>query len=78
MWFGVDGYEGAIKISMIMLFPETRPFRSHNLMVQRTEAEPPSDYKGPRKEQEGEKHEWLYWEVSHPQSKLIYQMHWKW
>src|SRR5262249_6164279 len=33
-WFGVIGYEGAVKITMLMLFPLTRTYEYHKFRIQ--------------------------------------------
>lgn len=77
-WFGAMGYEGAFKISMLLLFPEEKPARSYELRVAPTNREAPVLYQGPRIVLEGEDGTWLFWEIPNPQASKVYRVDWKW
>jgi eukaryotic-like serine/threonine-protein kinase len=78
-WFGVIGYAGSVKASMLMLFPADRPFTSYKLRVA-TKAKPTElvNYSGPRIVFTGEGNRWLYWELPHPVEGNVYRIDWEW
>lgn len=83
-WFGVIGYEGSFKISMLMLFPADRPFHEYRLSVAPTHSgvpakqEGPSPYTGPVITFAGDDRSWLYWEIPNPKANTVYRVDWTW
>ncbi len=83
-WFGVIGYEGSVKATLLLIFPADKPYRSYQLKV----ATPlPSDpntrgdpvpYTGPRIAFGDADRTWLYWEVPKPQANTVYRADWEW
>ncbi len=82
-WFGVIGYEGSFKISMLMLFPENRPFSGYKLQVAPTRADNPKDrepvpYTGPVITFAPDDRSWIYWEIPDPKANHVYRVDWTW
>jgi hypothetical protein len=78
LWFGVIGYERSFKVSMLIVFPASKPYRTYNLMVARTIKDQPVAYNGPKILLTGGQRDWVYWEVPNPQAGYVYRLHWKW
>ncbi len=81
-WFGVIGYEGSVKASMLVLFPENRPFREYRLKSAPTndtsKGTDPQPYAGPRIAIAAPDRTWLYWEVPAPRRNTVYRVDWTW
>ncbi len=77
-WFGVVGFEGSVLTSMLMLFPDDRPFTSYTLRVAPTRNESPVPYTGPVVTFEADDRRWLYWEIPYPKAGHVYRIDWKW
>ena len=83
-WFGVIGYEGSVKTSMLILFPAGRPFRDYKLLYaptlrdDPTKREDPAPYTGPLITFAAEDKSWLYWEIPGPKAKHVYRVDWTW
>ncbi|MBP3957480.1 protein kinase [Gemmata sp. G18] len=83
-WFGVIGYEGSVKASMLMLFPEDHPFREHKFLYAPTKSddptkrEAPQPYTGPLITVAAEDKSWLYWEIPSPKANHVYRVDWTW
>ncbi len=83
-WFGVIGYEGSVKTSMLMLFPIDRPFREYRLLYaptrqdDRMKHEDLQLYTGPKITFTAEDKSWVYWEISEPEANHIYGIDWTW
>ena len=77
-WFGVVGNGESVKVAMLMLFPEAKPFRAFELKVAPTRNAPPEPYTGPVITFAGEDKSWLYWEIVSPQAGFVYRVDWEW
>jgi|GEM_PF-2549673 len=83
-WFGVIGYEGSFKTSMLMLFPANKPFRDYQLRVAATRVDDPTKladpvpYEGPVIVFAAEDKSWLYWEIPTPKANYVYRIDWTW
>lgn len=77
-WFGVVGNGESVKVAMLMLFPEAKPFRTFELKVAPTRNAPPEPYTGPVITFAGEDNSWLYWEIVSPQAGFVYRVDWEW
>jgi hypothetical protein len=83
-WFGVIGHEGAVKTSMLVLFPDDRPFKGYQLMhapnlrEDPTQCENPEPYTGPVITFADADKRWLYWEVPNPRANYVYRVDWTW
>ena len=77
-WFGLIGYEGAFKASLLLLPPSERPFKEYALMTARTSKDQPVPYAGNKIVLSGKHHEWVYWEVPSPEPDRVYRLHFKW
>ncbi len=77
-WFGAIGYNGAFKVSMLMLFPEERSVKKFRLMTARTVRDQPVPYNGPEIVLTGEHRQWVYWEIPSPEEGRVYRLHWDW
>ena len=78
LWHGIEGYAGSFKVSLLLIFPENKPFTSSRLMVSRKGRDTPREYEGKKILLEGENKQWLYWEVPNPEPGLVYRLHWTW
>ena len=77
-WFGVVGNGDSVKVAMLMLFPEAKPFRKYELKVAPTRNAPPEPYTGPVITFAGEDRSWLYWEIVSPEAGFVYRVDWEW
>jgi class 3 adenylate cyclase len=77
-WFGVIGYEGAFKVSLLLLFPQEKPFKQFRMMTSKTVRDQVGQYTGPKIVLQGDRQEWLYWEVPSPEDGHVYRIHWDW
>ncbi len=78
LWFGIIGYSGSYKVSMLMLFPEDKPYAAFELKTARPGEPDPRAYTGKKIVYEAPDRRWLYWEVPSPEAGQIYQLHWRW
>jgi eukaryotic-like serine/threonine-protein kinase len=78
LWFGAMGYESSFKVSLLIIFPEGRPFTSHELKVAPTTAEKPVPYTDREILLLPESHDWVYWEIPKPKAGHVYLFYWKW
>jgi Protein kinase domain len=78
LWYGIEGYAGAFKVSLLLIFPDKKPFTSSRLMVSRNGRDTPRDYEGQKILLAAENKQWLYWEVPNPEPGLVYRLHWTW
>jgi hypothetical protein len=77
-WFGVIGYQSSYKVSMLMLFPQDKPYSAFKLKTAKR-GEPTSQvYTGKKIVYEDSDHRWLYWEIPSPEAEQVYQLHWQW
>ena len=83
-WFGVIGYEGSVKATLLLIFPADKPYRSYQLKVATPLPNDPNTrgdpvpYTGPRIAFGGADRTWLYWEVPKPQANTEYRADWEW
>jgi eukaryotic-like serine/threonine-protein kinase len=77
-WFGVIGDSNAVKVAMLMLFPEAKPFRTYELKVAPTRQAPPQPFAGPVITFAGDDKSWLYWEIASPKAGFVYRVDWEW
>ncbi len=77
-WFGVIGYPGSYKVSMLLLFPEDKPYSTIALMTAKRGEPNPRVYTGKMIVYESPDHRWLYWEIPSPEAEHVYQLHWRW
>jgi tRNA A-37 threonylcarbamoyl transferase component Bud32 len=83
-WFGVIGYEGSFKTSMLMLFPPDRPFKDYVLKVAPTREDDPTKRKDPEKYTgpvitfAAKDKSWVYWEIPSPKANYVYRVDWTW
>ncbi len=78
LWHGVVGYEGSFKVSMLLIFPKTKPFTDYKLMVSRTARDEPKPFEGRKIVLAAEDKEWIYWEIPSPDAGHVYRLHWSW
>ncbi len=83
-WFGVIGYEGSVKTSMLMIFPPQKPFREYRFYSapvrsgKTDKREEPTPYTGPLITFAAEDRSWIYWEIPNPKAKTVYRIDWTW
>lgn len=76
-WFGTIGYDGSTFLSMLILFPESRPFKGGGLRTGPADGEL-VPYDGTQMVFKGAGGTWMYWEVPGPKTGHIYRVDWKW
>ena len=77
-WFGVIGYPGSYKVSMLILFPQNKPYSTFELLDAKRGEPNPQVYTGKKIIYESTDHRWLYWELPSPEAEHVYQLHWQW
>jgi hypothetical protein len=77
-WVGIIGYRQGFKVSLLVLFPEDRPFKEHWLTVASTIRAAPSPFEGRKILLSDDKHTYLYWEILEPAEGQVYRLHWTW
>ncbi|HEX3316321.1 MAG TPA: serine/threonine-protein kinase [Gemmataceae bacterium] len=78
LWHGIEGYAGAFKVSLLLIFPEGKPFTSQRLMVSKKGRDTPRAYEGQKILLSAENRQWIYWDVPNPEPGLVYRLHWTW
>jgi hypothetical protein len=82
--FEATGYEGPVKISMLILFPDDRPFLDYQLLSTQSDSDdgaPSKDlhtFTGPAIEFAAEDKSWIYWEIPNPKKNERYRIEWTW
>ncbi|HYH64224.1 MAG TPA: serine/threonine-protein kinase [Urbifossiella sp.] len=77
-WLGMIGYTGALKSSILIVFPDDRPFVEYRLRVAPPGGGAPRDYDGPVIRFHGDDRRWVYWEVPAPLDQHVYRVDWTW
>jgi hypothetical protein len=77
-WVGVIGYEHSFKVSMLVLFPPDRPFKSYQLTVAPTAKADPVPYEGRKILLADEQRGYVFWEILEPKKDQVYRLHWTW
>ena len=78
LWHGIEGYAGAFKVSLLLIFPENKPFTSQRLMMSKKGRDTPRPYEGQKILLSAENRQWIYWEVPNPEPGQVYRLHWNW
>jgi hypothetical protein len=76
-WFGTIGSDGSTLLSMLILFPQSKPFQGGRLQTGPADGEL-APYDGTRLVFKGPRDAWTYWEVPGPKTGNIYRFDWKW
>ncbi len=76
-WFGTIGYDGSTLLSVLILFPESRPFQGGGLRTGPADGEL-APYDGTQMVFKGAGGAWMYWEVPGPKTGFIYRVDWRW
>ena len=77
-WLGMIGYGGAVKSSILIVFPDDKPFVEYRLRVAPPGGGAPRDYDGPVIRFAGDDRRWVYWEVPGPLDQHVYRVDWTW
>jgi hypothetical protein len=77
-WLGVIGYQQSFKISMLVLFPEDRPFTSYRLTTAPTVKGQQAAFEGRKILLRDESSSYLFWEILEPKEAYVYRVHWEW
>ncbi len=77
-WLGVIGFDGTLKSSILIVFPDDKPFATYTLRVAPPNGAAPQPYTGPRIVFHGDDRRWLYWEVPRPLEEHVYRVDWTW
>jgi hypothetical protein len=77
-WLGIMGYKQSFKVSMLILFPEDRPFKRYQLTVAPTLKGQESHFEGRKVFLKDEQSSYLFWEILEPQEGNVYRVHWEW
>ena len=78
LWLGVIGYGTASKVSLLILFPDGKPFKEYKLQTTRAARAKDTPYSGPRTVLTGVANDWINWDILKPESGLVYQIYWDW
>jgi hypothetical protein len=76
-WHGARGYKNSVASSFLLVFPKNKPFKSHQRCVSLAERQKPIEFNGGTV-LEGEKKDWIFWEICRPKAEHIYRLHWTW
>lgn len=76
-WLGAIGSDGSQMLSLLVLFPEGRPFKGGGLRTGPTDGDL-EPYTGTMLVFKGADGSWVYWEVPGPQVGHTYRLDWKW
>ena len=77
-WFGIIGYGEALKTSLLLLFPEGKPYKTYELRVAPTRKDSAVPFAGARIAFEDPERCWLYWEIPTPEAGKVYRVDWTW
>jgi len=80
-WFGVIGYRGGLRVSMLVLFPKHLPYTNDSrdaLRVARPGEETAVAFTGEKTIYESQDRTWFYWEIPEPQHNHVYKFYWTW
>jgi hypothetical protein len=77
-WLGAIGYKQSFKISLLILFPEGRPFTSYRLTVAPTVKGEESPFAGRKVLLKDDQSTFLFWEILEPKEGYVYRVHWDW
>jgi eukaryotic-like serine/threonine-protein kinase len=77
-WVGIMGYKNSFKVSLLLLFPEDRPFTEYWLTVASTVKASAVPFEGRKILLTDSRHTYLYWEILEPKESQVYRVHWKW
>ncbi|MFO0797275.1 MAG: serine/threonine-protein kinase [Gemmataceae bacterium] len=77
-WLGMIGYAGAVKSSILIVFPDDKPFVDYRLRVAPPGGGAPRDYDGPLIRLQDDARRWVYWEVPGPLDQHVYRVDWTW
>jgi|HubBroStandDraft_6_1064221.scaffolds.fasta_scaffold25604_2 hypothetical protein len=78
LWFGATGNPNSHKVSLLVVFPDHKPFNTYRLMISPTNTETPEDFQGDTVLLPSKDRDWLYWEVGVPLPAHLYTLHWTW
>lgn len=76
-WFGMIGSDGSKLLSILILFPESRPFQGGGLRHGPVDGTL-KPYDGTQMVFKGPDGAWVYWEVPGPKTDYTYRLDWKW
>lgn len=76
-WFGTIGYDGSTRLSILILFPDARPFQGGGLRNGPADGEL-LPYDGTQVVFKGAGGSWVYWEVPGPKVGHVYRVDWRW
>jgi tRNA A-37 threonylcarbamoyl transferase component Bud32 len=77
-WLGVIGSKGALKSSILVVFPDDRPYTGYTLRVAPPGGGAARPYEGPVIAFQADDRRWLYWEVPRPLEGHVYRVDWTW
>ncbi len=77
-WFGMSGFAGSLRSSILLVFPDDKPFISYTLRVAPPGGGAPQKYDGRVIAFAAEDRRWLYWEVPRPLEGHVYRVDWTW
>jgi hypothetical protein len=77
-WLGVVGYKKSFKVSMLILFPEDRPFTNYRLTTAPTVKGQETPFEGRKILLKDEESSYLFWEILEPEKGYVYRVHWDW
>lgn len=75
-WAEMDNY--CMHSSILILFPETHPFKTYQISSTKGWGGPSTPYKGESLHFADEQRQWIYCEISNPNPKMSYFVNWEW
>ena len=77
-WIGLMGYQSAIKASMLIVFPDGKPFADFELQTATGIKDKSEKFTGAKIILTSESRNWIYWEVPNPEFERVYRLYWSW
>lgn len=75
-WAEMDNY--CMHSSILILFPETHPFKSYQISTAKGVNGRTTPYKGNMLHFADDQHQWLYCEIANPDPNMSYFVNWEW
>lgn len=75
-WAEMDNY--CMHSSILILFPPEHPFKTYQISTSKGSNSPSTAYTGNAIQFADEQRQWIYCEVSNPDSKISYFVNWEW
>jgi hypothetical protein len=78
LWFGAMGYPNSYKVSLLLVFPDDKPYKDFRLTVAPTRQAKPQEFRDRRIVLAPDSKDWLYWLIPDPERDHVYSLYWSW